>query len=158
MSKFLLNPNNVWTRHPDRLSGVVLAVIAGAAIFEASHLPFGSIRAPDAGFFPLSLSALLLLFACCIVLNSFIRKSAGLEFCSRSWYVVLAACAFIVYAIAIPKAGFVLATTAILLLLMRGFGGVSWPRSLVLAIPMVLLTYIVFVQLGVPLPPGPLPF
>ena len=65
---------------------------------------------------------------------------------------------FVIYAFAIGKAGFVLATTAILLLLMRGFGGVSWTRSLLLAVFMVLVTYITFVQLGVPLPSGPLPF
>ena len=34
---------------PDRLSGSVLAVAGMFAIVEASHLPFGTLRAPDAG-------------------------------------------------------------------------------------------------------------
>jgi hypothetical protein len=144
--------------HPDRVSGGFLAVIAGIAMLEAARLPFGSIRTPDAGFFPLSLSVLLMLFACGIILSSFIRKSEGLQFNSRSWYVAVCACAFIIYALTIAKAGFVLGTTAILLLLMRGFGGIGWTRSLLIAIPIVLLTYFAFVQLGVPLPAGPLPF
>jgi putative tricarboxylic transport membrane protein len=144
--------------HPDRISGSFLAVIAGIAMFEASRLPFGSIRAPDAGFFPLSLSILMMLFACGIILNSFFNKPDRLQFSSRSWQVAAAACAFVLYALSLSKAGFVLGTTAILLLLMRGFGGISWTRSLIIAIPIVLLTYFAFVQLGVPLPPGPLPF
>jgi hypothetical protein len=145
-------------RHPDRISGIFLAIVALVAIVEASHLPFGSIAAPDAGFFPLSLSALLLIFAGIIVAGSFIGSSPVIEFSARTWSVMLAACAFILYAIAIPKAGFVISTTAILLLLMRGFGGIGWVRSFLIAIPMVLLTYLAFVRLGVPLPPGPLPF
>jgi Tripartite tricarboxylate transporter TctB family len=145
-------------RHPDRISGVFLATVALIAVVEASHLPFGSIAAPDAGFFPLSLSALLLIFAVVIVAASFIGSSPVLEFSMRTWSVVLAACAFILYALAIPKAGFVISTTAVLFLLLRGFGGIGWTRSFLIAVPMVLLTYLAFVRLGVPLPAGPLPF
>ncbi len=145
-------------RHPDRISGIFLAVIAVVAMREALHLPFGSIAAPDAGFFPLSLSTLLLVFAAVIVVSSFFGSSPALEFSMRTWSVVLAACAFVLYAIAIPKAGFVISTTAILLLLMRGLGGIGWLRSSLIALPMVLVTYLAFVRLGVPLPAGPLPF
>jgi|tagenome__1003787_1003787.scaffolds.fasta_scaffold20859157_2 hypothetical protein len=146
-----------WTQ-ADRLSGIFLAVLASLAMFEASHLPFGSIGAPDSGFFPLSVSTLLLVFACAIVLNSFIRTSAPLEFSARTWSVALTACAFILYAFAIPKAGFVIPTTLILMLLMRGFGGMGWVRSALISFAMVLLTYMGFTWLGVPLPAGPLPF
>jgi putative tricarboxylic transport membrane protein len=154
----LRNLGEAFARHPDRLSGIFLAVIAGIAMYQASHLPFGSIAAPDSGFFPISLSTLLFLFACVVVLNSFISTSPPLEFGARSASVVLAACAFVIYAIAIPKAGFVISTTAILLLLMRGFGGVGWARSFLVSLVLVLLTYFAFLELGVPLPAGPLPF
>jgi putative tricarboxylic transport membrane protein len=145
-------------RHPDRISGIFLAVIAVGAMREASHLPFGSIAAPDSGFFPLSLSTLLLVFAAVIVVGSFFGSPPSLQFSMRTWSVVLAACAFILYAVAIPKAGFVISTTAILVMLMRGFGGIGWFRSFLIALPMVLVTYLAFVRLGVPLPAGPLPF
>jgi putative tricarboxylic transport membrane protein len=145
-------------KHPDRVSGAVLMVVASVAIFEASQLPFGTIRAPDAGFFPLSLSSMLFFFAFGIFLNSFIRASEPAEFDSRSWYVVIAAAAFIVYALVLGKVGFVLATIAIMLLVMRVLGGMSWWRAIAIAVPSVLLSYVGFVQLGVPLPQGPLPF
>ena len=144
--------------NPDRLSGGLLMIIACIAIFEASKLPFGSVRAPDAGFFPLSLSILLLIFAVGIVLNSFMSNPQRTEFSARSWYVVIAALAFVIYAVSLEKAGFVLATVIIMLIFMRGLGGMTWARALLIAIPSVLLSYFAFVQLGVPLPRGPLPF
>lgn len=144
--------------HPDRVSGALLMIAAGTALFEASRLPFGSIRAPDSGFFPLSLSTLLLIFAIGIFVNSFVRKSEPVDLHSRSWYVVIAAAAFIIYAVSLVKVGFVLATTIIMLLVMRGLGGMNWARALVIAVPSVLLSYFALLQLGVPLPPGLLPF
>ena len=37
-------------------------------------------------------------------------------------------------------------------------GGMSWKQALLIAVPSVALSYCGFVQLGVPLPRGPLPF
>ena len=64
-------------RRPDRLSGAVLVVVAIGALFEASGLPFGSLRQPDSGFFPKSLASLLLLFGVGIALK-FICQQFGL--------------------------------------------------------------------------------
>jgi hypothetical protein len=144
--------------HPDRISGALLVIVACITIFEASGLPFGSLRKPDAGFFPLSLSTLLLIFAIGIVINSFRSKPEQTDFSSRSWYVMIAALAFIIYAVSLEKVGFVMGTTAIMLLMSRGLGGMRWTLALTIAIPSTLISYFAFVQLGVPLPRGPLPF
>ena len=145
-------------RHPDCLSGVVVVAFSIVALFDAWKLPFGSLRAPDAGFFPLSLSFLLLLFGGGIVAGSFIKNAEPAPFSGRSWQVAIAATAFVLYALVLNKVGFVLATTAIMLLVMRGLGGMSWKQALLIAVPSVALSYCGFVQLGVPLPRGPLPF
>jgi putative tricarboxylic transport membrane protein len=144
--------------HPDRLSGVVLSLLAVVALIEAAPLPYGTVRAPDAGFFPKTLAALLLFFGLGIVLNSFLTKAYAVQFTTRSWQVVIAAAAFIAYALVLQKAGFVIATIALMLLVMRGLGGMSWQQSLLITVPAVMLSYIAFVQLGVPLPRGPLPY
>ena len=81
-----------------------------------------------------------------------------MEFSSRSWYVVIGALAFIVYAVSMVKVGFVVATTVIMLIFMRGLGGMSWLQTLLIALPSVICSYFAFVQLGVPLPRGALPF
>jgi hypothetical protein len=133
-------------------------IVGGVALSQAVHLPFGSVQAPDAGFFPLALSVLLLLFAVAVVANSFVRTTPKPEFSPRSWYVLTVGCVFVIYALSINKVGFVVATTIVLLLLMRSVGQVSWAKALPIAIPGVVLTYLLFIELGVPLPRGVLPF
>lgn len=144
--------------HPDCISGAVLMAFSIVALFDAWRLPFGSVRAPDAGFFPLSLSFLLLLFGGGIVVGSFIKTAEPTRFTVRSWQVAIAATTFVLYALVLNKVGFVLATTAVMLLVTRSLGGMSWKQALLIAVPSVALSYCGFVQLGVPLPRGPLPF
>ena len=144
--------------HPDLISGGVLVALALVALFDAWKLPFGSLRAPDAGFFPLSLSALLLLFGAGIVVGAFFSHAEPARFSARSWQVAIAAAAFILYARVLNRAGFLLATIGIMLLVMRGLGGMTWKLALLIAVPSVVLSYAAFIQLGVPLPRGPLPF
>jgi putative tricarboxylic transport membrane protein len=144
--------------HPDRLSGAVLSLLAVVALIEAAPLPYGTVRAPDAGFFPKTLAALLLFFGLGVFFNSFLSKAQSVQFTSRSWQVAIAAAAFIAYAAVLQKVGFVVATIALMLLVMRGLGGMSWKQSLLITVPGVILFYIAFVQLGVPLPRGPLPY
>ena len=145
-------------RHPDCISGVVLMTFSIVALFDAWTLPFGSVRAPDAGFFPLSLSFLLLLFGGGILVGSFINGAEPARFSARSWQVAIAAIAFMLYALVLNKVGFVLATTAVMLLVTRSLGGMSWKQALLITVPSVALSYCGFIQLGVPLPRGPLPF
>jgi putative tricarboxylic transport membrane protein len=142
----------------DRMSGAVIMLAAMFCIFESWHLPFGSVSAPDAGFFPRCLSVLLLVFGAGITLNAFMSATEPVDFHAQTWYVVIAAAAFIVYAFSIQHVGYLICTLVILVLLMRGLCGMSWMRSLVIAVPGVVLSYLAFSKLGVPLPTGILPF
>jgi hypothetical protein len=140
------------------LSGGVLLVVAALALLEAIRLPFGAINAPDAGFFPQVLSILLLVSSIVILAQSFARDVEVAEFDRRSWLVPIAAAVLIGYALVLPSVGFVLATTTVMLLIMRGLVRMPWLRAVVISLPTVLLSYLAFVKLGVPLPRGPLPF
>lgn len=140
--------------HPDRLSGFVLVVVAGIAFADAWQLPFGSLLAPDAGFFPQLLSILLLIVGAIIVANSFAGASSPAEFSPQSWRVAIAVVAFIAYGLVLTRLGFVLATIGIMLLMIRGLGRMNWGHSLLIAVPSVLISYVGFTQLGVPLPRG----
>ena len=71
--------------HPDRLSGAVLSLLAVVALIEAASLPYGTVRAPDAGFFPKTLAVLLLFFGLGIFFNSFLTKAHPVQFTTRSW-------------------------------------------------------------------------
>lgn len=140
--------------HPDRLSGLILMIVAIMALVEARQLPFGSLLAPDAGFFPQGLSVFLLIAGGIITITSFMSNSDPAHFNSRSWHVVIAIAAFIAYGLLLTRLGFVLATIGIMLLMIRGLGGMKWFHALSIAIPSVLVSYFAFTQLGVPLPKG----
>jgi putative tricarboxylic transport membrane protein len=144
--------------HPDRLSGIVLLMVALFAWFESRLLPFGSINAPDAGFFPQSLSALLFLFSGAILVHSFSREMEPADFTRRSWLVPAAGVTLVAYAVLLPYIGFVIATVIVMVLIMRGLVKKSWLSTLTISLATVLISYLAFVKLGVPLPRGPLPF
>jgi hypothetical protein len=144
--------------HPDRLSGTLLLIVALFGLVEARSLPFGSLNAPDAGFFPQVLSGLLFLFSVAIVVHSFSKEAEPADFSRRSWLVPLAAVALIAYAVLLPILGFIITTMAIMFLIMRGVVKTPWIPTLLVSVVTVLLSYLAFVKLGVPLPRGPLPF
>lgn len=98
------------------------------------------------------------MFVVAVILNSFKRDTQKSEFISRSWSVLAAGCGFVTYALCRDKIGFVVATSVVLLLLMRTVGKVTWARALPIAVPGVVLTYRLFIELGVPLLRGILPF
>jgi hypothetical protein len=77
------NIRNLLSR-PDRLSGLVLMVVAAVALSQAVRLPFSSIQGPDAGLLRITLSVLLLVFAAAVILNSFKRAPQPPEFTARS--------------------------------------------------------------------------
>jgi len=138
----------------DRLSGVVLMVLAAVALADAWQLPFGSLLAPDAGFFPQLLSVLLFIVGGIIVATSFVSASDPARFSPQSWHVAIAIAAFIIYGLVLTRLGFVLATIGIMLLMIRGLGRMKWTQALLIAVPSVLASYVGFTQLGVPLPRG----
>jgi putative tricarboxylic transport membrane protein len=144
--------------HADEAGGIVLMLLAAFCLYQSWHLPFGTVSAPDAGFFPRCLSVILLLFGAAITVQAFARAPQPVRFGDRLWHVAIAAVTFIVYAVTVQHVGYVIATFVVLLLLMRVLGGMSWTRSLLIAVPCVALSYLAFTRLGVPLPSGVLPF
>jgi len=148
-----------WTiRNSNRASGLLVCLIACFALFASRDLPYGSIGSPDSGFFPRSLSVLLLIFGASIAAASFGSRVEKVKLGAGILRVMVAAVALCAYALTLDVVGFVIGTILILLLMMRGFGEMSWKASSLIAVISVALTYAGFLQLGVPLPKGPLPF
>jgi len=144
--------------HPDRCSGVVLALLGVFLIYMASPLPIGTLKAPDSGFFPIILATLLILFGLGLLALSFVNEGFLLELTSRSWGVAICAACLIAYGLLIDRVGFLICTSAILIVLMRFYGGLKWRSCLMVTLPLVLVAYIGFKELGVPLPHGVLSF
>lgn len=144
----------------DRVSGMVLFLFALAIGWEARLLPFGTINAPDSGFFPLSLAVALALLSGMVVLNTWLPETAAAAM--PSWRgagrVMVAVATLVTYVAVINWLGYLLATALVMLLLLRGVERVRWGVSLAVTVVSVVVSYLLFRRLGVPLPPGIVPF
>jgi hypothetical protein len=142
-----------------RLPAAALIGLGFAALYGASGLPFGTVRQPDSGFFPTLVSLALIVFSAVALADtapvSPHAKAVDARAPARIWTVVAAVAA---YAWVMPSAGFLVCTAALLVVLLRGIGRVSWPASVAVALLASVVCYGLFTRLGLPLPPGPLAF
>jgi putative tricarboxylic transport membrane protein len=142
----------------ERLPALALLGLGLAALAGASGLSFGTLRQPGSGFYPTLVCVALIAFGALSLgvaapaSSSSAAESGGH---ARVWLVVAALAA---YVWALTPAGFLLCTLALLLLLLRGIGGVSWSASAAAAALGSVACYALFTRLGMPLPAGLLGF
>ena len=135
-----------------RVLTFALIALGFAALYKASGLTFGTVRQPDSGFYPTLVCVMLIVFGG-LTLADPVRSSEAKDSGghARVWLVVAA---LAVYAWALTAAGFVLCTTALLVLLLRAIGRVSWTASTAAAAIGSVACYGAFTRLGMPLPVG----
>jgi hypothetical protein len=138
----------------DRACGAVATVAAIFLYFSSAGLPLGTLSAPDAGFFPKSLSAMLVVLGFWLMLQPHPATHTTPGFSTRSWAVPLAASSLLAYAGLLDKIGFVLCTVTILFFLMTAYGRLRWIVALAISLSAVAVCYMGFTELGVPLPQG----
>jgi hypothetical protein len=142
-----------------RLPAAVLIGVGLAALYEALHLPFGSVQQPDSGFFPTVVALALIVFSASAAVDAAPASQgtpvANANGQARVWTVIVT---LVAYAWAIAPVGFVLCTVALLVVLLRGIGRVSWRVSLAAAAIGSIVCYALFTRLGLPLPAGVLGF
>ena len=140
------------------LFGVFLLGLGLFAIYKASALPFGSVTEPGAGLFPVSIAVLLALFALVSLGSRQPPDDSAAAERSGIARVVVMIVGVAVYAWLLPRAGFLLCTVALLVLMLRGLGGVRWTGTVVSALVGATACYVLFTRLGLPLPAGLLGF
>ena len=141
-----------------RLPALALIALGLAALTEASGLSFGTLRQPGSGFYPTLVSLALIAFGALslgVAAPAPGSRSAPPGGHARVWLVVAALAAFVW---ALKPVGFLLCAAALLLLLLRGIGGVSWLASTAAAALGSVACYALFTRLGMPLPAGLLGF
>ena len=143
----------------ERLPAAALVGLGLAALYEASSLPFGTVRQPDSGFYPTLVSLALIVFSAVALAEatpaSPHAEAADARAQTRVWAVVASLAA---YAWAITSVGFLVCTVALLVVLLRGIGRMSWPASAAAAVLASVACYALFTRLGLPLPAGVLGF
>jgi putative tricarboxylic transport membrane protein len=145
-------------RGADRVSSLVLVVVALVAVNEARKLRFGSLSAPGPGFVPLCLAVALALVGLVLLWRA-LREPASPALVAEPgarWKPAVSLAALVAYTFALEPLGFVLATAALLFFFFRVLDGQRWWVALASAIAVSVLSYLVFARaLHVRLPEGP---
>lgn len=146
MSMTIRSPKNFWT-------GVLYVGFGGAALWLARDYSMGQASRMGPGYFPMMLSALLMLFGMLAMWRGL--RTPGQAFGAFAWKPVLRIVAAVAaFAWLLPRAGFVVA----LVVLILGSASASTrfsaePKALALAGALVAFCVLVFVKgLGLPLP------
>ena len=138
------------------VAGALLA-FGAAAIHEAAQLPFGSVRSPGPGFFPLWASVVMEGLALILLAQILFRRApagvgepAGRLAKVGALLVVLAA-----YVFFLEPLGYLLLTFLLLLFMLRVTDPQRWSVALSISAIAAVGSYVLFaVWLSVPLPQG----
>lgn len=140
-----MNDENSGTPLRQDLVGGVLAVVFGLFAFvTASSYPMGSLLRMGPGFFPCTISALIVLLGLALIGSGF-RSRANVDIRLRS--VLMIGLGIVIFALLLERAGLVPATLA--LVLVSSVADPQWRprRAAILAAAMTALVYVIFVVL-----------
>lgn len=140
-----MNDENSGTPLRQDLVGGVLAVVFGLFAFvTASSYPMGSLLRMGPGFFPCTISALIVLLGLALIGSGF-RSRANVDIRLRS--VLMIGLGIVIFALLLERVGLVPATLALVLL--SSVADPEWRprRAAILAAAMTALVYLIFVVL-----------
>ena len=145
------------------ITSIVLVSLSVFVLVEASKFPFGTLRMPHAGFWPMTLGILLAILSVIHLVMTLKRVTGkGAPFWSKpgEWKkVVLVLVPLLVFCFFFERLGFLISTFLLLGFLLRVMKPLQWWRVLVIAGLCSILTYFIFKSLlGVQLPAGLLGF
>jgi putative tricarboxylic transport membrane protein len=141
---------------------IVVAIVAltfgAAAAFESAKLPFGTIHNPGQGFFPLWISAVILVLALLLLVQALTsRSSVAREGFGRIAKVVALLVVLAAYTFLLDPLGYPICTFLLVLFMLRVLDPQRWTVALSMAALTAVGTYVVFaIWLSIPLPRGPL--
>jgi putative tricarboxylic transport membrane protein len=139
---------------------LVFLLLAAFICFEALQVPFGGLRMPGAGFFPLLLGVTLGVFSLMLLGASLLTPGAGSPDVRPErpevFYLVGSIFAAVVL---FELAGFLLTMVLFVAVVMKVLGKMSWVTAVMLAVVGSVIAYVVFSRvLLIALPSGILPF
>lgn len=139
---------------------LVFLLLAAFICVEALQVPFGGLRMPGAGFFPLLLGVALGVFSLMLLGTSLLTPAAGSPDVRPERPEVFYLVGSIFAAVLLFElAGFLLTMALFTAVAMKVLGSMSWATAVVLAVVGSVTAYVVFSRvLLIALPSGILPF
>jgi putative tricarboxylic transport membrane protein len=139
------------------ITSVLFLGLAVGAFIESMRLPFGTVSAPAAGFFPSVLAVLLALtslLACMAALRSGHKSVARAE--RLTWKkLLLTVGSLLVFAFVFERLGYLVATFLFIIFLLRAVEQKSWALAIAVGLSASVGSYLIFgLLLGAPLPSG----
>lgn len=147
-------------RSAPRGESVFGAALIGAglfALYAGTGLPFGNLREPGAGFFPVVIAVALILFAAFALSSRTLEADKAQAEPGSVARVSILTAMIAAYAWLLPTVGFILCTVGLLVVLLR-LGNVGWAPTIISATGGAAACYLLFTRLGMPLPSGLLGF
>jgi putative tricarboxylic transport membrane protein len=132
----------------DAMSAAVLALVALFALVVSARMEMDHAARPGPGFFPLLVSAALLLVSLALGVRAWRHPpstaAAEAPAPSRVWALIATIVALAVYITAFDRVGFVVSTVALLAFLFGALGRYRWPVALAGAVAVALAARLVF--------------
>ena len=141
------------------ITSIILIAMAGLVLVEASRLPFGTLKTPQAGFWPLILGVLLALLSLLYFGETLRRRTGkGSLFWAepRSWKMItLVVVALFVFGFCFERLGYLISFFLLMGFLLRVVEPLKWRWVFLIAVLSSVLSYLIFgTLLGTPLPAG----
>lgn len=152
---------SVVRRNPMRksaaISGMALLALALATLFEARKLPFGALKSPQAGFFPVILAILLFIFSLAVLAEAAKGEEANdsVERPRNLARIGLALAALVAFAFLFERLGYMGSAFLFIAFLLRAVERQKWWLVVAVAFSTSLVSYLIFARLlSMSLPAG----
>lgn len=139
----------------DIWAGLLIALFGALGVWFSLDMRLGTAISMGPGYFP------LLVFSCIVLLGLIIAgkgvKGANIEFSRPLWRpIIIISLALLAFWACIDSLGFVIASSALMLIAIKAQDKLNWSRAIVFTAITVALASLLFVQaLGLPFPLWP---
>ena len=136
----------------DFWAGMMLIGIGAAAMWTASHYPFGTTRRMGPGYFPTVLGAILILFGICVMVKG-LRSNDKIRAKWSPLALILLTLSLVLFGVLMRYAGFIPALMVIIFGSAAAGRGFKFVEVLLLTVALTALSVGVFIwALGLPYP------
>ena len=126
----------------DVLGGLALAALGTFAAVYAQRYEFGDLNRMGAGFFPVTLGALLAVLGLMIAVPAFFRSGPAINVQWKTFALVMTS--IVAFALTLKVLGLILATMLTVVLASLADNETRWKGRLMVAAGVALITYLVF--------------